>query len=111
MAYISVQKGQDPADGGMEFSAKNKAKGGKLVYVKLSLDGGRRIRKAQIFGDFFAYPEEAIAIIESSLSDKSVDDKEGLIRSIEKAVRDCRAELVGLTPRSIVETIGMAVGE
>ena len=49
----------------MEGQASYKVPGGKLLNAKVSFD--KKIKKVQLTGDFFAYPEEGILWIESAL--------------------------------------------
>lgn len=92
----------------MEFSAKNKPDGGKLISVKVWADGDR-IEKAQILGDFFIYPESVVGFIETALIGKAVSDRANMILSIEQVLEQKNGEMVGVTPESIVDTIQMAV--
>jgi lipoate-protein ligase A len=94
----------------MEGSAKQKVPGGKLVYVRLSVLPDRRIAKAVILGDFFIYPENAIADIERSIAGISLDEGEGVfVKAIAKSVTDDDAELIGVTPEAIAKVIKSVV--
>ncbi|MBC7127177.1 MAG: lipoate protein ligase C-terminal domain-containing protein [Candidatus Methanosuratincola petrocarbonis] len=55
----------------MERELVRKFKDGKLVKVRIAIEGGM-IKDARITGDFFAHPEEGIEIIEKELIGKDV---------------------------------------
>jgi lipoate---protein ligase len=92
----------------MEVSAKNKVKGGKLIYVKMNLESGI-LSRVRIFGDFFIYPESFINDIELSFEGVKADNLHAMVRKIRTISEEHGAEMIGITPESIVETIAMAV--
>jgi len=93
----------------MEGIAKQKVPGGKLLIIKVSF--GDSIESVRILGDFFVYPESAVQEIETSL--KGVDSKASEVSIAELvgsvAVR-CNAEMVGVTPEAIAQTLRKAIG-
>jgi lipoate-protein ligase A len=51
----------------LEASARRKIAGGKMLSVRLEHDGAVIVR-AEVSGDFFMHPEEAIDIVEEALA-------------------------------------------
>jgi len=64
----------------LERELVRKFKDGKLVKVKIVLEGGL-IKDAKITGDFFAHPEEGIEIIEKELIGKDLCNARQAIES------------------------------
>ena len=92
----------------MESFAEQKVTGGKLVGVKLEYSD--RIECIKILGDFFLYPEESLYRIEEALLGLKIDSRKGeIVKRISKVVSENKAELIGVTPEAIAETIIMAV--
>jgi hypothetical protein len=92
----------------MRSFAEQKVRGGKLVSVELEYSD--RIESVKILGDFFLYPEEVLYKIEKSLIGIDVSStKEKISDKIGKVVSEEGAELIGMTPEAIAETIIMAV--
>ena len=82
--------------------------GGKLVSVMIEYV--RKIKKVQILGDFFLHPEDTIYKIEKALAGTYVGaSKDEIAGKISKVLAMNNAELIGLTPEAIAETIKMAV--
>lgn len=92
----------------MESFAEQKVPGGKLVSVKI--EHTRKIKKVQILGDFFLHPEDTIYKMEKALVGTSVSASEDEIAGkMAKVLAMSNAELIGVTPEAIAETIKMAV--
>lgn len=92
----------------MEGFAEQKVPEGKLVSVKIQF--GRKINSIQILGDFFLHPEDTIYKIEKSLIGTNVSaSKDEISGKIAKVLAMSKAELIGITPEAIAETIKMAV--
>ncbi|MDE1873595.1 MAG: biotin--protein ligase [Candidatus Micrarchaeota archaeon] len=92
----------------MEGFAEQKVPGGKMVSVRLVY--GPKIRSVQILGDFFLHPEETLPMIEKALVGTSPRAKKDEIAGkIAKVLAMRNAELIGVTPDAIAETIRMAV--
>lgn len=92
----------------MRSFAEQKISGGKLVSVKLEYND--KIKDVKIFGDFFLYPEEALYKIEKALVDLSINaSQKEIVERISKVVAEEKAELIGVTPEAIAETISIAV--
>ncbi|MDI9608783.1 MAG: lipoate protein ligase C-terminal domain-containing protein [Candidatus Verstraetearchaeota archaeon] len=64
----------------MDREVVRKFKDGKLVKVKMVIEGGV-IKDAKITGDFFAHPEEGIEIIEKELIGKDLSNARQAVES------------------------------
>lgn len=64
----------------MDKEVVRKFKDGKLVKVKMVIEGGV-IKDARITGDFFAHPEEGIEIIEKELIGKDLSNARQAVES------------------------------
>ncbi len=92
----------------MDSFAEQKVPGGKLVGVKLSY--GRKIKSIQILGDFFLIPEETVFKIEKALVGTSVRaSNDEIVGKINKVIAMSGAEMLGITPEAIAETIKLAI--
>ncbi len=81
-----------------------KTPGGKLVAVDFDLDGGR-LRRVEVHGDFFLYPEETLANITGALEGMPADLAENEIASRVRDALPPGTEWLGSSP----EAIGIAV--
>jgi hypothetical protein len=82
----------------MFATAEEKVPGGKLARVTVLPDGG-----VEITGDFFAHPEEGIALIENALAGlDSTVPAEDIEKLLEQAVAEAGVELIGLDVPAIV---------
>jgi hypothetical protein len=89
----------------MNLKSVYKIPDGKLL--KISLDYNERnnsIGSINITGDFFAYPEEAIEIIEENLKDTSFD-RINLRDKIESIINENNLELIGLNVEGLTHGI------
>jgi lipoate-protein ligase A len=92
----------------MRSYAERKVSGGKLVGI--AVEYGSSINDVKITGDFFLYPEESLQKIERSLIGLSSSaSRDEIVERIARVVRDEKAELVGVTPEAIAETMLKAV--
>lgn len=92
----------------MEGTAKQKVPGGKLLIVKVRYSD--RIEDVKILGDFFVHPESAVQEIESAL--RGADPKsseESIAKLVGEVAQRCRAEMVGVNPAAIAQTLKMAI--
>jgi len=88
--------------------ARQKVQGGKMLAVKLEYDD--RIKAISITGDFFIYPESALAKIESAVVGSDIGEgAAALAERIAAIVKSEGAELVGITPGAIASTIKAAI--
>ena len=81
-----------------------KTPGGKLIAVDFEVEDGR-LRDVRVTGDFFLYPEEALADLTCALDGLSIDLAESEIAEQVRAAMPRDAELLGSSP----EAIGAAV--
>lgn len=81
-----------------------KTPGGKLVAVDLAVADGK-LREVVVSGDFFLYPEDALAKIVAALDGLSAELSEGEIAERVRMAIPRDAELLGSSP----EAIGAAV--
>ena len=86
-----------------------KVQGGKLVRAKVEL-AGKKIRNLIITGDFFAYPEDLIELIEKNLEGFEADYT-NIRETIENIVKLEKATLIGVKPEDIAEVIMKATTE
>lgn len=92
----------------MIYEATKKVSGGKLLRV--NIEGNNRIEKISITGDFFLHPEEALPMIEKSLTGKSFNSSvEDYAENISEVLYQAEANFVGVSPQDIAETIYEAV--
>ena len=81
---------------------RNIYKAGKLV--KISLEYSDVIRKIQITGDFFLYPEEAIEKLQKSLEGAKLE-KEDIKRRVNEFISKNNAEIFGFDAEQLAEAI------
>lgn len=94
----------------MRGISKYKVPGGKLLEIRLDYD--ESIKKAEILGDFFLYPEESISDIEKSLIGiKTGESEKAIAEKIRKLVNSKKIEMIGIDPESISKAVKMAVVE
>jgi lipoate-protein ligase A len=70
---------------GVERSTKIKISGGKLLKVAVRSHGGT-IEDVRITGDFFAYPEEALELIEAKLKGRTAQDVREILKEEVKSL-------------------------
>jgi hypothetical protein len=82
---------------------------GKLLKVYLDYDkSSNKILKIEINGDFFAYPEEGIEILENELKDVQLSYS-ALKEKIQLTIQDNHIEFIGLNVEGLVEGIMMCL--
>jgi lipoate-protein ligase A len=85
-----------------------KTPGGKLVVVDLEVTDGRLV-DVQVSGDFFLYPEEALAPITAALEGLAADlDAAAIAEAVERAVPP-GAELFGFSSEAVAIAVRRAV--
>jgi hypothetical protein len=78
---------------------------GKLLKISLDYnDKNKKILDLLITGDFFAYPEEAIEILEEKLVNTTLNEKI-LKDKIKNIIRENKIELIGLNIEGLVNGI------
>jgi lipoate-protein ligase A len=85
-----------------------KTPGGKLVVVDVEAAEGR-LREVQVSGDFFLYPEEALADITGALEGLSVELSEAEIAERVRGSLRRNAELLGTSPDAIAAAVRRAL--
>ena len=92
----------------MQGNARYEEPGQKLVQARIEYDS--EIRKAEILGDFFIYPEEAVFLIEKSLLGIHAPySKAEIAEKVRKAVAESSIALIGATPEGIATAVFMAM--
>jgi len=91
----------------MHSKSVYKIPNGKLL--KISLDYTNNvISEIRIMGDFFAYPEEAIEIIEDELKNSALN-RESLLNKINSVIKDNNIEFIGLNAEGLTDGIMMCL--
>jgi len=93
----------------MQGKSVYKVPNGKLL--KIFLDYNKKtksINKINITGDFFAYPEEAIEIMENQLRNTLLD-REILLNKINSMIKENNIEFIGLNAEGLTEGILMCL--
>ena len=82
---------------------------GKLLKISVEYDEETYILQSiRITGDFFAYPEEAIEVIEQHLKN-TVLKQELLWQKISSVITQNHFEFIGLTPEGLTQGIMMCI--
>lgn len=82
---------------------------GKLLKIFLDYDEkNNSIKSISVTGDFFAYPEEAIDIIEKKLIDTKLDESI-LLEKINSVIKDNNIEFIGLNAEGLAKGILMCL--
>ncbi len=78
---------------------------GKLVKISLEYDENKNtIYNVKITGDFFAYPEESIEILENSLKNTELK-KQILLKKINSIISSNNIEFIGVDAEGLSEGI------
>lgn len=81
-----------------------KVKGGKLLIIKIEIENNL-IKKFQLLGDFFLYPEEKISSIENVLINTRRED---VLDTLKNVIQKEKIQLLGFTEEDIVLLINQA---
>jgi hypothetical protein len=80
---------------------------GKLLKISLTYDENTNmISQVRITGDFFAYPEEAIELLEKELIN-SVLEREYLIKKIRSIIKKYNIQFIGIDAEGLTQAIVM----
>lgn len=94
----------------MEATARRKVPGGKLLSVRLEHDG-LRVTKAELFGDFFLFPDDSIEVLEASLIGIPLRmDVRELSDIIASVMEHSGISAAGFAPRDLAEVVKEALG-
>lgn len=85
-----------------------KVPGGKLVVVDCEVEDGK-VRQAQVTGDFFLEPAEALADISQALDDIPVELDEQAIADRIRSVLSRDVEMIGFSPEAVAVALRRAV--
>ena len=89
----------------MQSKSVYKVPNGKLLKISLIYDKkNKSIDKISIMGDFFAYPEEAIELMEDELKNTKLT-RDSLLKKIHTVIRMNNMEFIGLDAEGL--TIGI----
>jgi hypothetical protein len=89
----------------MQSKSVYKIPNGKLLKIFLEFDkNNNSIKNIDITGDFFAYPEEAIEILEAELRN-TIINKTDIIKKINEVIKKNNVEFIGLNAESLTEGI------
>jgi hypothetical protein len=93
----------------MNSKSVYKVPNGKLLKINLNYDEKtNNIETIRITGDFFAYPEEAIEIIEEELKNIKID-RSILFEKIKSIINDHKIEFIGLNAEGLTQGILMCL--
>ena len=93
----------------MEAKSVYKIPDGKLLKVFLDYDEkNNQINKVRITGDFFAYPEESIEIMENMLTD-TILEEEQLFQRIQSIIDEHKIQFIGLNAKGLTRGILMCL--
>jgi hypothetical protein len=93
----------------MNCKSVYKVPNGKLLKISLEYnDKNKQISNLCITGDFFAYPEETIEIIEKQLVNTTLNEKI-LKDKIDNVIRENKIEFIGLNTEGLVTGIMMCL--
>ena len=91
----------------MQGKSVYKIPNGKLLKIFIEYDEkDNSIKDINITGDFFAYPEEAIEIMEKKLKNTKME-KENLLLKINSIIKENNIEFIGLNAEGLTQGILM----
>jgi len=86
----------------MQSKSVYKVPNGKLLKIFLDYDSKNKlITNIHITGDFFAYPEESIDVMEKKLKDTLLT-KKNLLEKINSVVKKYKIEFIGLDAEALM---------
>ena len=89
----------------MQSKSIYKVPNGKLLKIFMEYDEkSNSISSISITGDFFAYPEEAIEVMEDKLRNTSLE-REILLKKINSVIKENDMEFIGLDAEGLTEGI------
>lgn len=89
----------------MHYHSIYKVPQGKLLKISLMYDQpSRTIHDVRITGDFFAYPEEAVELIEQGL-ERAIFERDHLKTKIETIIRTQKIQFIGVDAEGLTQAI------
>ncbi len=89
----------------MQSKSVYKVPNGKLLKISLQYDNATKvITNIRITGDFFAYPEEAIELIEDAVRQTTLT-KDHLLQTIQGVINKHHIEFIGVDAEGLTEGI------
>ncbi len=89
----------------MQAKTVYKVPNGKLLKISIHYDNTKNvITDIQITGDFFAYPEEAIELIEDAVRQTTLK-KDHLLQTIQRVINKHHIEFIGVNAEGLTEGI------
>lgn len=93
----------------MQSRSIYKVPDGKLLKIFLEYDETSNvIRSIRITGDFFAYPEEAVELLEKKLRNTALDQK-SLQKKISIIITENHIQFIGLNAEALTKGILMCI--
>lgn len=91
----------------MQSRSIYKVPNGKLLKIFLQYDEKRNlIEEINIMGDFFAYPEEAVEMMEGKLKNTLLE-REHLLKKISSIIKEHNIQFIGLDEEGLTQGILM----
>jgi len=91
----------------MQSRSIYKVPNGKLLKIFLQYDEKRNlIEEINIMGDFFAYPEESIELMENKLKNTLLE-REHLLKKISSIIKEHNIQFIGLDAEGLTQGILM----
>lgn len=87
-----------------------KMPGGKLIVADVEVDGGGRLWKVQISGDFFLEPDSALDTINRALEGQPADASEQALADAVALATRGRVAMYGISPAAVAVAVRRAVG-
>jgi hypothetical protein len=93
----------------MQSKSIYKIPNGKLLKIFLNYNEvDNLINSIKITGDFFAYPEESIDLLEKKLRNKYLKEEQ-LLKLIQSIIEDNNIQFIGLNAKGLAKGIMMCV--
>ena len=91
----------------MQSKSVYKVPNGKLLKISLDYDEKNDIiKEISIMGDFFAYPEETIDLMENMLKNTKLN-RENLLKKINSIIKENNIEFIGVDTEGLTQGILM----
>jgi hypothetical protein len=89
----------------MQTQSIYKVPHGKLLKISLDYDEkNNTVRQIRIMGDFFAYPEEAVEILEAALTNTLLE-QESILKKIQSIIVEQNIQFIGLDAEGLTQGI------